>query len=104
MTMSLLAVILTYGAIAGEKEQGTLGLVLSNAVPRARIILAKAAANILVLVVPFLLAVVLSLTIVEIQGGGIWAIPGVWTSVGSALFLDPLIGFLAEPGPAQSGP
>ena len=99
VVMSLLAVILTYGAIAGEKEQGTLGLVLSNAVPRARIILAKAAANILVLVVPFLLAVVLSLTIVEIQGGGISAIPGVWTSVGlGALLSILLIGFFANLG------
>lgn len=99
VVMSLLAVILTYGAIAGEKEQGTLALVLSNAVPRARIILAKAAANAIVLVVPFLLAVTLSLTIVEIQGGGISAIPGVWISVGlGILFSVLLIGFFANLG------
>jgi ABC-2 type transport system permease protein len=99
VVMSLLAVVLTYGAIAGEKEQGTLGLVLSNAVPRARIILAKAAANALVLVVPFLLAVTLSLTIVEIQGGGISAVPGVWTSVGLGVLLSVLlIGFFANLG------
>jgi ABC-type transport system involved in multi-copper enzyme maturation permease subunit len=99
VVMSLLAIILTYGAIAGEKEQGTLGLVLSNAVPRAQIILAKAAANALVLVVPFLLAVVLSLTIVEIQGGGISAIPGAWMSVGLGVLLSILlIGFFANLG------
>jgi ABC-2 type transport system permease protein len=99
VVMSLLAVILTYGAIAGEKEQGTLALVLSNAVPRARIILAKAAANAIVLVVPFLLAVTLSLTIVEIQGGSISAIPGVWVSVGlGILFSVLLIGFFANLG------
>lgn len=99
VVMSLLAVVLTYGAVAGEKEQGTLGLVLSNAVPRARIILAKASANALVLAVPFLLAVVLSLTVVEIQGGGIAAIPGVWTTVGLGVLLSVLlIGFFANLG------
>lgn len=99
VVMSLLAVVLTYGAIAGEKEQGTLGLVLSNAVPRAKIILAKAAANALVLAVPFLLAVTLSLTIVEIQGSAVSASPGVWTSVGLGVLLSVLlIGFFANLG------
>ena len=99
VVMSLLAVVLTYGAIAGEKEQGTLALVLSNAVPRAKIVLAKTAANALVLVVPFLLAVTLSLTIVEIQGGAVLAAPGAWTAVGlGVLFSVLLIGFFANLG------
>lgn len=39
--MSFLAIVLTYGAVAGEKEQGTLRQMLANSVPRATVILAK---------------------------------------------------------------
>lgn len=37
----LLALLLSYDSISGEKERGTLGLMLSNAVPRHRVILGK---------------------------------------------------------------
>jgi len=85
VVMSLLAVIMSYGAIAGEKEQGTLGLVLSNSLPRAKIILAKSAANIIVLIVPFLAALVLSLTIIELQGSPLASAGGAWVSIGLAV-------------------
>jgi ABC-type transport system involved in multi-copper enzyme maturation permease subunit len=82
VVMSFLAVILTYGAVAGEKEQGTLRQVLSNSVSRAQVLLAKAAANVLVLLVPFLLALAASLLLLEVQGNPIAAVPSAWTSVG----------------------
>jgi ABC-type transport system involved in multi-copper enzyme maturation permease subunit len=69
VVMSLLAVILTYGAVSGEKEQGTLSQILSNSVPRAKIMVAKATANGLVLVIPFLLSLTLSLAILDLRGG-----------------------------------
>jgi len=87
VVMSFLAIILTYGAIAGEKEQGTLRQVLSNPVPRAKIILAKGAANGFVLVIPFLLALILSLTILEVQGSPLSALGGAWTSIGLAVLI-----------------
>jgi ABC-type transport system involved in multi-copper enzyme maturation permease subunit len=87
VVMSFLAIILTYGAIAGEKEQGTLRQVLSNPVPRAKIILAKAMANGLVLIIPFLLALILSLTILEVQGSPLSALGGAWTSIGLAVLI-----------------
>jgi len=87
VVMSFLAVILTYGAISGEKEQGTLRQVLSNSVPRAKIILAKATANGLVLIIPFLLALTLSLTVLEVQGSPLSALGGAWTSIGLAVLI-----------------
>jgi len=90
VVMSLLAVILTYGAISGEKELGTLGQVLSNSVPRAKIILAKATANGLVLVIPFLLSLILSLTLVELQGG-LPSAAGAWTSIGLGALVSVLL-------------
>jgi ABC-type transport system involved in multi-copper enzyme maturation permease subunit len=41
--ISLIALILTYDAVSGEKEDGTLKLMLANGVPRSKVILAKAA-------------------------------------------------------------
>jgi ABC-type transport system involved in multi-copper enzyme maturation permease subunit len=40
--LSLFALLLTYDAVAGEKETGTLRAVLSNPVPRAQLLLGKA--------------------------------------------------------------
>jgi ABC-type transport system involved in multi-copper enzyme maturation permease subunit len=90
VVMSFLAIILTYGAIAGEKEQGTLRQVLSNSVPRAKIILAKATANGLVLIFPFLVALTLSLTILEVQGSPLSVLGGAWTSIGLAVLISAL--------------
>jgi ABC-type transport system involved in multi-copper enzyme maturation permease subunit len=90
VVMSLLAVIMTYGAVAGEKEQGTLGQVLSNSVPRAKIILAKATANGLVIVIPFLLSLVLSLTLIAAQGG-LPSATGAWTSIGLGVLVSILL-------------
>jgi ABC-type transport system involved in multi-copper enzyme maturation permease subunit len=83
--MSFLAIVLTYGAVAGENEQGTLRQVLANSVPRATVILAKGTANFLVLAVPFLLAVGVSLVILEGQSGTLSSTPGAWTSLLLAL-------------------
>jgi ABC-type transport system involved in multi-copper enzyme maturation permease subunit len=90
VVMSLLAVILIYGAISGEKEQGTLGQVLSNSVPRADIILAKATANALIIIIPFLLALILSLAILGFQGG--WQFSsGSWASLGLGTLVSILL-------------
>ena len=40
--LSLFALLLTYDAVAGEKESGTLRAVLSNPVPRSQVLLGKA--------------------------------------------------------------
>jgi ABC-type transport system involved in multi-copper enzyme maturation permease subunit len=59
--MTFLAMVSTYGAVSGEKEQGTLKQILANAVPRHQVLLAKAAAHYLMLVVPFAVALVVGL-------------------------------------------
>jgi ABC-type transport system involved in multi-copper enzyme maturation permease subunit len=79
--MSFLAIVLMHGAVAGEKEQGTLRQMLANSVPRASVILAKGAANFLVLAVPFLLAVGAGLVILEGRSGTVLAGPGAGTSL-----------------------
>jgi ABC-type transport system involved in multi-copper enzyme maturation permease subunit len=55
--LSLLAILFMFDAVCGEKESGTLRLVLSNAVPRHLVLLSKCIAGYAVLMVPFLIAV-----------------------------------------------
>jgi len=57
VVLSLLAILFAFDAVSGEKEAGTLRLMLSNAVPRDQVLLAKWVGGYLVLVAPFLIAV-----------------------------------------------
>lgn len=56
VVLSLLAILLLFDSVCGEKEAGTLRLMLTNSVPRAQLLLAKWIGGYIVLLVPFLLA------------------------------------------------
>lgn len=75
--LSLFAILFTYDAVNGEREQGTLKLVLSNAVPRARYLVGKGIGAWIGLVAPISVPVLLSLLIVTLSGvaltGSDWA-------------------------------
>ncbi len=58
VVLSLLAILFAFDSICGEKEDGTLRLILSNAVPRDAILRAKWLGGYLLLIVPFLIAAV----------------------------------------------
>lgn len=64
---SLYVVLLSYGAVSGEKEQGTLSLILSNSIGRVRVLVAKYCAILLSALVPLLLGAVISLIITGIS-------------------------------------
>ena len=66
--LSLFAILFTYDAVCGEREDGTLRLVLANAVPRAHFIFAKCAGSWLGLVVPICVPIVLSMLLVVVAG------------------------------------
>ncbi len=61
VVLSLFAIVFTYDAINGERESGTLKLVLSNPVPRGRYLFAKFAGSWLGLTVPLLIPMLISL-------------------------------------------
>jgi ABC-type transport system involved in multi-copper enzyme maturation permease subunit len=54
--LSLLSILFAFDAVCGEKESGTLRLMMSNAVPRDAVLLAKWIGGYLMLLVPFLIA------------------------------------------------
>jgi ABC-type transport system involved in multi-copper enzyme maturation permease subunit len=62
--VSLIALILSYDAVCGEKEDGTLKLMLANGLARSKIILAKVAGGTLTLIGPFLLSVAAGMLII----------------------------------------
>ena len=55
IVLSFLAFLFIFDTVSGEKERGTLRLMLSNAVPRHAVLLGKWLGGFAVLIVPFLL-------------------------------------------------
>lgn len=66
VVMSLLAIAFSYDAISGEKEQGTLKLLMSYSIPRDLVLLAKWIGGYLALVSPFLVSVLCGLVVVSL--------------------------------------
>jgi ABC-type transport system involved in multi-copper enzyme maturation permease subunit len=65
--LSLFAILFTYDSIVGEKESGTLKLVISNNIPRYKIIIGKALGGYLSLLLPFTIPLILCLIILTIH-------------------------------------
>jgi ABC-type transport system involved in multi-copper enzyme maturation permease subunit len=89
--MTLFAIALTYGSLSGEKEQGTLKQILCNAVPRGHVLLAKMAANYIVLIIPFFAAILLGLLLFASQGISLSGIENAWFSLGLAVVFSALL-------------
>lgn len=69
LLFSLFAILLTYDAISGEKEQGTLALVCSNSISRISILLGKYLAALITLLIPLFIGISIGLLTLEGQLG-----------------------------------
>ncbi len=67
IVMSLLAIAFSYDAVAGEKEMGTLKLLMSYSIPRDLVLLAKWIGGYLALIAPFLVAVLCGLVVLVLS-------------------------------------
>ena len=65
---SLLALLFTFDAVAGEREAGTLRITLANALPRDMFLWSKLIGGYIVFVVPFLVSFLLGLLLLVSQG------------------------------------
>ena len=65
---SLLALLFTFDAVAGEREAGTLRITLANALPRDLFLWSKLIGGYFVFVVPFLVSFLLGLLLLVSQG------------------------------------
>lgn len=64
VVLSLFAIVFTYDAINGERESGTLKLVLSNPIARGQYLFAKMAGSWLGLTIPLLIPILIGLLLV----------------------------------------
>ncbi len=76
--MSLLAMLFSYDAITGERQRGTLRLIISNSIPRAKILLAKFIGGTASLLIPFILSLLAGALYISINpaiqwNGSAWA-------------------------------
>ena len=67
LIMSLMAILFGYDAVCGEKQQGTLRLMLSYAVPRDTVLMVKWLGGLIALLVPYGFAVVAMIAIIMIN-------------------------------------
>jgi ABC-type transport system involved in multi-copper enzyme maturation permease subunit len=63
--VSLMILILTYDTISGEREKGTLRLIIANSIPRHRILFCKIVGKYVAFLVPFGLSILIALLILE---------------------------------------
>lgn len=71
--VSLIALILTYDAVSGEKEDGTLKLMLANGLPRSKVLLAKVAGAGLTLVGPLVVSLAAGMLVVLLRARVAWS-------------------------------
>ncbi|MDE0686995.1 MAG: ABC transporter permease [Candidatus Poribacteria bacterium] len=68
IVFSLLALLFTFDAVAGEREAGTLRITLANSLPRDLFLWSKLIGGYVVFVVPFLMSLLFGLLILVWQG------------------------------------
>ena len=61
IVISLLAFLFSYDAIAGERQSGTLALVLSNPIPRGKLLIGKYLGGILSLTIPLVFSLLVAM-------------------------------------------
>ena len=100
VVLSLMSLIFAYDALAGERERGTLRLVLTHPVSRAKILLAKYISAMICLLVPLLISLLLVVillttsTIVSLKVDDFLRIGGIVLSSIAYLSVFYLIGML----------
>ena len=109
VVLSLMALIFAYDAIAGERERGTLRLVLTHPVSRGQILLAKYTSAMICLLVPVLISLFLALillatsTTISLSIGDFLRIGGIVLSSIAYLSVFYLIGMLISAATRRTG-
>ena len=82
LVMSFMAILFTYDAISGERETGTLSLLMANSVSRATVLLGKFMGAFLTILIPLFIGILLNLMVVSASrlasfSGSEWARVGI---------------------------
>ena len=68
IVMSLLAIVFTFNAVTGEKEEGTFKLIMSNSLPRWKILFSKITGAFISISIPLIISILISLLIISLSG------------------------------------
>jgi len=85
--LSFVAMVFTYDSICGERETGTLALMLAGAAPRHAVLLAKYAAAMLTLGIPLAVGLLVSL-LITVSSRSVAFGPGEWWKILAIVFLS----------------
>jgi ABC-type transport system involved in multi-copper enzyme maturation permease subunit len=66
--LSILAIVFTFNAISGDKENGVLRQILANPVLRKQILMAKLIGNYVVFLVPYIISLLIAVLFVYVSG------------------------------------
>jgi len=64
---SLVALAFTFSSLSGERQAGTLGLMLANSISRSHILLSKIVGNYVSLLIPFVMSLLIASIILELS-------------------------------------
>ena len=84
IVMTFFSIVLSFGSVSGERENGTLKQILSNSVPRHYIIFAKLGASFISLILPFISALLLSMVILHGIGNVLTSSSGIGSNLALA--------------------
>jgi len=70
--MSLMAILFSHDAITGERQSGTLRLMISNSVSRTEILLGKLVGGTISLIIPFILALLVGVLYISVNPAIQW--------------------------------
>ena len=84
--LSLVALLFTFDAISGEREHGTLRLMLANAIPRHTVLIGKFLGALVSTTIPFLLAMLVNLLMIS-SASEVHLNTEAWGRLGIILFI-----------------
>jgi len=84
--LSLLALLFTFDAVSGEREHGTLRLMLANSIPRHTVLIGKFLGALISVSIPFMLAVLVNLLMIS-TSRAVHLRPEAWERLGIIFFI-----------------
>ena len=84
--LSLIALLFSFDAISGEREHGTLRLMLANAIPRHTVLIGKFLGALVSITIPFLLAMLVNLLMIS-SASEVHLNTEAWGRLGIILFI-----------------
>jgi ABC-type transport system involved in multi-copper enzyme maturation permease subunit len=84
--LSLIALLFTFDAISGEREHGTLRLMLANSIPRHTVLIGKFLGALVSTTIPFMLAVLVNLLMIS-SASEVHLNAQTWGRLGIILFI-----------------